>query len=547
MIRKYALMIIIIILSLSILNAEELPVSFDLRNVDSLSFVSPVRSQQGGTCWTHGTIAAIESNMLRSGLWISSFSSDSLNLSEYHLDWWNGFNLYYNEDFPFSTSEGLEVHMGGDYRVSSAYLSRGDGAVLDTDAPTFENPSPRRDNDYTYYYPRHIEWFTLKEDMSNLNDLKRVIMDHGAVGTCMYVGSEFLDDSTNGSFYQPPSDLNEPNHSIAIIGWNDTITTAAPLPGAWLCKNSWGDAWGENWNGHGYFWISFYDKYAARHPEMGFVSFRDVELMNYDTIYYHDYHGWRDELEDIDEAANIFVSKGNDTLTAVSFFTAAEMVNYTLKVYLGRQKAVENDPVISQSGYVAHTGFHTVDLAYNVQLVRNDTFVVSVSFDKGAYPYDRSSVVPVLLDVPSIYGMPSQETWVPSKASMNESMFKVYDQWVDFQYLDQSANFCIKALINQETVTSAVVSKSTESSFLIYPNPSPGRVSVNFELPSAAKVKISLYDLKGNLLRVVNNKSYPLGYNVDNIDFSNLSNGLYLCILEVNGNIVNTQRIMVLK
>ncbi len=547
MIKKYLSTIIILSLIFSLISARELAASFDLRNVDSLSFVSPVRLQQGGTCWAHAVMASMESNMMRTEMWDMFMQAQAPDLAEYHLDWWSGFNLYYNEDLGFSPAQGLEVHMGGDYRVASVYFSRGDGAVLHSDAPSYEDPPSRWESHYTYYYPRHIEWFTLQDDLSNLSDLKRVIMDHGAVGTCMYVGMEFLDDSTNGSFYQPPSDLNDPNHAIAIVGWNDTITTAAPFPGAWLCKNSWGEGWGANWQGNGYFWISYYDKHAARHPEMGFISFRDVELMDYDKIYYHDYHGWRDELEDIDEAANIFVAGGNDTLTAVSFFTAADSVNYRVNIFRGGKKAINTDPVFFQEGFFARTGFHTVDLREEIALAKNDSFIVSLVFDRCAYPYDKTSEVPVLLDIPNLYKRASIIKTVPSIADKNESLFKVFGQWFDLQYLNESANFCIKALVKQEKVESALQSSAQGNSFSIYPNPSSGRISLSFDLPASAKVKISLYDLRGNLIRVVENKTYSLGYNLDFIDLLDLSNGLYICVFELDGKIADKQKIMVFR
>src|SRR5438874_2925731 len=108
--------------------AATLPEKFDLRTVEA---VTPIKKQQGGTCWTHGTMASIESHLLLSGKWKAMNMKGIPMLSEYHLDWWNGFNKKHNEDLtdPNAANTGLTVHQGGDYRVAAAYISRGDGVV----------------------------------------------------------------------------------------------------------------------------------------------------------------------------------------------------------------------------------------------------------------------------------------------------------------------------------------------------------------------------------------------------------------------------------
>ncbi|MBW6457998.1 MAG: T9SS type A sorting domain-containing protein [FCB group bacterium] len=524
------------------LAAEALPLRFDLRNAEGVNYVSPVKSQRGGTCWTHAVMAAMESNMMIGGA--ASFEPD---LSEYHLDWWNGFNLYFNEDIGMYPAEGLEVHMGGDYRVASAYLARGDGAIMEPpDGPFYDDPPAFRDSSYQYYYARHILWHRLEDDLSNIDLIKRQIMEHGAAGTCMYVGTEFLDDSIGGTFWQPPWDPNDPNHAIAIIGWDDSIRTAAPEPGAWLCKNSWGTSWGNAWGGEGYFWISYYDKHAVRHPEMGFVSFQHVESMRYDKIYYHDYHGWRDTLA-VHDAFNAFVADDRDTLVAVSFYTAADSVSYTIKLYRSRADIEQDQYKASHTGLIPHPGFHTVDMDSGFLLVSDDSFFVHLHLDKGGHAHDRTSVVPVLLGPTSVYALNLQAAVVPSRAAPGESFYLDNGVWYDLQEMDTTANFCIKALVRKNKFTYPNPPPSFSGLMGVYPNPFSRRAVIDFNLSETATVLVQLYDIRGRLIRTLKDDRRSAGYHWSEYDLSDLSNGIYICILKVDGRLADSRKIMMIK
>jgi hypothetical protein len=479
--RIWALGVILLLAPLARAQESVIPSQYDLRKVNG---VTPIKSQSGGTCWAHATMAAVESNLLVSGAWKKIGDADIPALSEYHLDWWNGFNQYKNTDLPDSSASktGLHVHNGGDYRVSAAYISRGDGVIavhlankrnvvlpvtgIGIDPHWFKAPPGQFHPTFKKYYVRDIEWFTIGDNLENIDAIKRRVMAEGAMGTAYTVNKDFL--GKDFVHYQPKENPKKPNHAVAIAGWDDEKVSSDPAkklpkPGCWLIKNSWGTKSAKSGApvGHeGYYWISYYDKICCRDPEMGAVSFRNVEPMKYQHVYYHDYHGWRDTMKEINQACNVFTAVTDHNLAAVSFYTAADNVRYTAKIYGGFKDGQLTGLKATRTGTMAVKGFHTVDLEKPIAVAKGEKFIVCVEVSSGGQAIDRTSEIEVLLQPKGKKDTgprgPNGGPIVISKANAGESFYFDGTAWrdlyehrfnnPDWATFDRTANFCMKAL-----------------------------------------------------------------------------------------------------
>ncbi|WP_417335295.1 lectin like domain-containing protein [Halobacteriovorax marinus] len=425
--------------------------------------VTSIKKQKWGTCWAFSTIAALESNILISKL------SHTTDLSEYHLDKYNGFNRNGRIDDPsddwFTTqgegfqgsnldnpNEGVMVHLGGDYTVSAAYLSGTMGAVEESKTPSLSSLTPIEDfgntsnsgilfkNNYTYVYPQKILWLTKDgTDLEKRNRIKDAINKYGAVAS-----AQFMEETPYKIIDNTEVHLNltskEPNHAITIVGWRDDIKINNQM-GAWVVKDS--DHIDEKTGEKvGLFYIPYSDLITGKDENLGGVIFTDIKVRDENTnIYNHALHGWQYDFKNKQEIKNIYQIRSKERMQAVGVYAVNK--NEDIEIDL----VINNKKIESIKYTTTYPGFYYIPVK-QIDLNNGDKVEIIQKNKSNTYALDSSFWLKILLTGEENKLRPQ---WVDSKASMNQSFYMKDQKWHDLtkktnnssQVLFKNANFPI--------------------------------------------------------------------------------------------------------
>lgn len=337
-------------LSLSVAERMSYP-KMDYRLLHVLSSVK----DQGdfSTCWAFASMGSLEGNL--------SLGNPDLDFSEDHLIW----NV---ED------RSVNYHSGGYNFMVENYLTSGKGPVTEEEDPYGDGITNQESTS-----PYFVKGFLYPHE--SIEGLKRYLVEYGPVGASMYVGE--IDEKTgedtlyryfdtkNHSFYY--DGVLETNHDVVIVGWDDNFPKEhfirpAPMDGAWIVKNSYGEEWGEK----GYFYISYAD---TRFPiDPGVVS-RIEERGEKEKIYFHDPNGYQSTLgyqdQDADYMASVFQRhEEGEKITEIGVNVATENVRYSLYVipsYVDNNMSLKRAIKVAE-GVFWEKGYHVVTLpvAYTI-------------------------------------------------------------------------------------------------------------------------------------------------------------------------------------
>ena len=435
-------------------------ISSDMEHLETVSidsvyqspYITSVKNQGSyGTCWAHAFMAVAEANLVRQEL-----AESDVDLSEYQLAYF----MYHpvtdalgglgGDEFTWKTSyESHYIDVGGNQQLATYHVASWQGLADELTAPytsiSINNDDPEQDSsldlelayDQDVVHLKNAYWISLQDQ----DYVKAAIQEYGAAAASYYHSANYYNQNNIHYCTSPlaeycPSSVST-NHAITIVGWDDTFskenfgTYQPEQDGAWLCKNSWGTAFGQD----GYFWISYEDAPLLN----GFAYVYEMdEADNYDYNYQYDgaYGSAHYVAPYNKQEANVYTASSDQTLKAVGFYTANPAYDYTIRIYVECQTGTPvGELMTTQTGSQLYAGFHTVELDTPILLREGETF--SVVIDQAAQ--DESETV-IYIDAGNI-----DSNWYSavSSASSGQSYIGNGESWYDVSR--QSYNCRIKA------------------------------------------------------------------------------------------------------
>lgn len=396
---------------------------FNLSNYMNIT----VKNQQStNLCWAFAMLSSLETNIA-----LTSGSTELPDFSERHMGYATSRTFI---DGINESGFDIEVNSGGLPVMALAYLTNGQGAVLEEDMPFEDNEnqislseiekqvdttvtgyatlptlSKEFNSDGTVKYSNGVGTYYTDEEVEAIrNVIKSHIINYGAVAS--------LTAGNQRQFYNNSSDITKAtayfcndttisrDHAITIVGWDDNYSkdnfNEANRPsrdGAYIALSSYGSDVFDN----GYIYISYEDFFI----ESEIYVITSTEKLDYDEIYQHDSFGGIFSIgtttTDTGYYANVYErdASKDELLTNVGI-TVSDYVN--VEVYVnpnGNITSLESLTKIGESNEILEPGYHRLDVTETKltgtcfaivikQTSENGTFYFSIEANVANTAYD---------------------------------------------------------------------------------------------------------------------------------------------------------------
>ena len=372
-------------------NFGELPQSYDGRTA---GYVTPVKNQKnGGLCWAFSSVAALEANAVKQGI----MDLQSANFSEAHAANFAERTLSTDPDDP-TYGAGVEANAntiwfsGGDYTMTRDYFARSGAApeakypyIPALNATTVYGDDVRYDRVISLAGTYELSAFDADAETER-DEIKKGILQYGAA-VVSYNNEESCYHVVPGDYSAYYRGIqSSTDHMVTVIGWDDAFPAEnfsegnRPVHnGAWLCKNSWGEASARTVDG--FFWMSYEEPSLT-----GFAAFEAMPADSYDNIYQYDPEQYSVRIYNAPAEgsekpfyANVYTAHADESVRYVGVYTDHQLEEVKVFVYTGLTD--ETDPF---SGTLAGTaeanfrqaGYHTLDVG-NILIGEGETFAIA--------------------------------------------------------------------------------------------------------------------------------------------------------------------------
>ena len=422
------------------INVMDLPKRFDSRE---WGWVSSVKDQViDGSCWSFGTIAALESALLKSTGIEYDFSENNikdtmLRYSKY------GSNIA-GSGFILNAAQNLFSWLGPVFEENDTF---DEWAKV---SPIFLTGDNIHVQDAIFVGPR--------KNLTDNNEVKKAIMDYGSLAIEYYSSIE-ASDYNNKTHAQYQNLFNDATHVVSVIGWDDNypkenFVTTPPGDGAWILKDNFGL---ENGDG-GFIYLSYYDiSFLNTSYAVGFIiENTDKYVRNYQT----DLSGEIifDDIFEKDAAYKItYETQDNELISGVGTYFKYAGEPYILNIYVNDElKHVQN-------GTGPYYGFHTIKLTNEIPIKPGDNFTAEITkksipiFKDSRQHYNKNTVFMktdgVWKDLSLQNRTVSLKVYTKDLTIYTEDLVKIYKNDSKFEANVGSANETVTFEINGANYT----------------------------------------------------------------------------------------------
>ena len=428
--------------------SDDLPSKVDLRNYDGKNYVTSVKRQSFGDCWSFSLAGSAEiAYLYANNMGVDAGElNDYVDFSEKYIAWYMYHGMT-NDDVvkgkvkASQTGEGFDpkeaeasnqnavLEIGGEFVHYGNLFGSGFGPVDEKTSVNGEYPyAYQSSSDDSRALPLNAQYRSIPQkaflrsslvlpspakldtkgkysfDEEALKAIKSELYKGHGVSLAINVSHNGFIQDNMASYYDGN---NAADHAVTVVGYDDnyqkenfverdesgkiTKGSLPPQNGALIIKNSWGTVDSEE---DGFFYLSYYDHSICSPMSYEFDNNKDVKHsdINYDQydLMMTEWYGNSDYKEET-KMANIFESEEDESLFQISYITGLPDAEVEYEIY-GDVDDTPSSGRLLEKGENRHTfaGYHKIDLKGEYPLKKGERYSVVLTMKRSG---DDGSVV----------------------------------------------------------------------------------------------------------------------------------------------------------